>query len=253
MRNFLLSTALLIIAHFSYGQDQWLVTAQLDTIYGKIFLDAGDQYKADEAQVKIGKEKTNYKSYHLRTVHLEKDRDYEVLQIDQRYQFVEVDLKGKYFSQYLYLDPATTNSSNFVMKIMVDWRGEQYKVSNLTSRKRIAQIFEDCETVSDQILAGELKKSELDKIFAAYDACIDEINNQTQPVVDTPPPSTDMKAFISDLKSKDLYQGDLSSMIDDINQKLSNGQAIPKYLQQALLEQLGENEELKAKFLALVQ
>ncbi|SMD34139.1 hypothetical protein SAMN04488029_1863 [Reichenbachiella faecimaris] len=252
MRNFIFTATLIIIANFSYGQDQWLITAKLDTIYGKIMLQAGDPFKADEARVKTGKDKEYYKSYHLRSVHLEDGKDFEVLKIDERYQFAQVDLRGKYFTQYLYLDPSSSNASNYVLKVLVDWKGKQYRVSNLTARKKFAAIFEDCKTVSEKILSGDLKKNQLDKIFAEYDDCIDKINSRIAPAQEILPMSEDIEIFISDLKSKDLYQGDLSMMIDDINQKLMNQQNIPKYLQQAVLEQLGDDEELKSQFLMLV-
>ena len=252
MRNYILTATLIIISNLSYGQSQWLVTAKLDTIYGKITLQAGDQYRADEAMLKVDKEKEFYKSYHLRSVHLDKGKDYEVLKINDRYQFAQVDLKGKYFSQYLYLDPSSSNTSNYVLKVLVDWKGEQYQVSNLTSRKKFASFFEDCESVSEKILAGELKKNQLQEVFNAYDSCIDEINSQMPSTSAAPRISDDMEAFISELKSKDLYKGDLSMMVNDINQKLTNGQFVPKYLQQAVLEQLGEDEELKSTFLDLI-
>lgn len=252
MRNYIVAATLIIISNLSYGQDQWLVTAKLDTIYGKIFLQTGDQYRADEARIKVGKKKETYKCYHLKSVHLGEDQDFEVLKINERYQFALVDLKGKYFSQYLYLDPSSTGNTNYVLKILVDWKGEQYQVSNLTSRKKFASFFEDCESVSEKILAGELKKNQLQEVFDAYDSCIDEINSQMPSTPAVPRISHDMEAFISELKSKDLYQGDLSMMVNDINQKLTNGQSIPKYLQQAVLEQLGEDEELKSTFLELI-
>ncbi|MEP2024357.1 MAG: hypothetical protein ABJH98_16580 [Reichenbachiella sp.] len=253
MHKFILSATLLLFAHLSYGQDQWLVTAKLDTIYGDITLQTGDQYKADEVKIKDGKDKNIFKSYHIRSVHLAENKEYEVLKIDERYQFVLVDLKGKYFSQYYYLDPSSTSSTNYALKILVNWEGQQYKVSNLTSRKKYATFFEACESVSEKILSGEFKKRELDKIFAEFDSCIDEKNNRDQTVQKPLPISNDIEAFISELKAKELYQGDLSMMINDINQKLLNQQEVPKYLQQAVLEQLGDDVELKSKFSALLE
>lgn len=253
MHKFILFSALLSFFTSANAQKQWIVTAKLDTIYGKVYLETGDQYKADEARVKNGKEKTNYKSYHLRSVHLGEGEDYEVLKIDDRYQFVLVDVKGKYFAQYLYLDPTATNTTNFTYKILVNWKGDEYKISNLTSRKKYAEFFEDCETVSAKIQSGKLKKKDLALIFAEYDACIDEMNSQVTSTAKPAVPSEDMQSFISDLKSENLYQGDLSMMINDINQKLVNNQSIPQYLQQAVLEQLGDNEQLKERFLSLVK
>ena len=243
------------ISVFSYGQDQWLVTAKMDTIYGKIYLETGDQYKADEAKVKDGKKKISYKSYQIRSVHLGKNDDYETLKIDGRYQFVQVDIKGKYFSRYLYNDPDLGSSSNFALKILVNWKGEQYKTSNLTSKKRFAAYFEDCESVSQKIESGELKKKDFEKIIAEYDVCIDQIQSQitampitTQPVV----PSSEMENLISELKSKDLYKGEMVTMLEDVNQRMSNNENIPNYLQQAVLAQLEGNEDLKAQFLAIL-
>lgn len=255
MRNFILTATFALLSTYSFAQDQWLVTTKLDTIYGKIYLQAGDQYKADEARIKVGKKKENYKSYHLRSVHLDEGEDYEVLKIDDRYQFALVDLKGKYLSHYLYLDPSSSNSNNYVFKILVDWKGDQFKVSNLTSRKKFAAYFEDCESVSEKINSGELKKNQLEEIFEEYDQCLDKINSQPAPAaVQQPlPTSNEVEAFIAELKSKDLYQGDLSMMVDDINQKLINGQPIPKYLQQAVLEQLGDDEDLKNQFSKILE
>lgn len=255
MRALIFSFALSAVFSVSYGQDQWLVTTQLDTIYGKIYLETGDQYKVDEARVKDGKSKTSYKSYQVRSVHLEENQDFETLKIDGRYQFVQVDIQGKYFSRYLYKDPDLGPSGNFALKILVNWKGEQFKVSNLTSKKKFAEYFEDCQSVSEKIESGDLKKKDLEKIVVEFDKCMDE--NKMKPVViqtvAPPAPSDAMESFISDLKSKDLYKGEIVTMLEDINLKLANKQTIPNYMQQAVLSQLDGDEEMKAKFVALIE
>lgn len=254
MIRFLLSAVLLCSVTISNAQDQWLVTVKLDTIRGKIFLDHGGSYQPDEARVKIGKDKSSYKAYQVRSVYLGDNDTYETVKIDQRYQFVKVDLKGKYFSQYLYIDPSAGNVSNYSLKLMVNWKGEMYKVSNLTPRKRFALFFEDCESVKTKIEAGELKKKDLKKIFDAYDECIDQAQAaQPVAVIKEVAPPKGLTEFIEDLKSQNLYNDDLDNMIKDISQKLANKQAIPQYLQQAVLGQLGENEDLKSTFLNLVE
>lgn len=255
MRTFILSTILSAICSLSYCQDQWLVPVKSDTVFGKIYLETGDKFKADEARVKDGKTKTNYKSYQILSVHLGKNQDFETLKIDGRYQFVQVDVKGKYFSQYLYKDTELGSSANFALKILVNWKGEQFKFSNLTSKKKFAEYFQDCKSVSEKIESGELKKKDLDKIIVEFDKCMEKNEKESvviQPVA--PPVSTSaMEAFISDLKSKDLYNGEIVTMLEDINLKIANQQSIPNYMQQAVLSQLDGNEDLKAKFLALIK
>ncbi|WP_422361274.1 hypothetical protein [Reichenbachiella sp.] len=239
----------------SYSQEQWLVTTQMDTVYGKIYLETGDKYKVDEARVKDGKTKTGYKAYQVRSVHLDENQDFETLKIDGRYQFAQVDIKAKYFSRYLYKDPELGTSSNYALKILVNWKGDQYKVSNLTSKKKFAEYFEDCESVSNKIEAGELKKKDLEKIFAEYDACLDAANSQNtiaEPISEITPTEV-LQPFIEDLKSQELYNGEIITMLEDISQRMRNNQSIPNYLQQAVLSHLGENEEMKAKFLSLVE
>lgn len=254
MRAIVLYSIFSLISLISYSQEQWLITAQMDTIYGKIYLETGDPYKVDEARVKNGKTKTSYKSYQVRSVHLDENQDFETLKIDGRYQFVEIDIKGKYFSRYLYKDPELGSSGNYSLKILVNWKGDQYKVSNLTSKKKFAEYFEDCESVSRKIEAGELKKKELEKIIAEYDACIDATNSQyTLNKEAAATPTDELQPFIDDLKSQELYNGEVVTMLEDISQRMSNNQSIPNYLQQAVLSHLGDNEEMKAKFLALLE
>lgn len=238
----------------AHAQDDWLITTKLDTISGKIFLDHGGPYQADEARVKNDDGKSNYKAYHVRSVYLGENDVYQTMKIDERYQFVKTDVAGKYFTQYLYLDPESGNTTNYALKILVNWKGDMYKISNLINKKKFATFFADCQSVSDSIISGSLKKKDLKKIFELYDECIDRSR------VDHPVASTvsirqaeSIKAFIANLKSSGLYNDDLSSMIDDISQKLNNQQSIPKYLQQAVLEQLAESEELTNKFEALIK
>ncbi|UXX80684.1 hypothetical protein N7E81_06180 [Reichenbachiella carrageenanivorans] len=254
MRTIFLSAALSLIFTLAHGQDQWLVTAQMDTIRGKIFLDHGGQYRVDEVRTKIGKEKNSYKCYQVRLVHLAKDEEFEVLKIDERYQFVKVVFKSKYFSEYLYVDNSNSGS-NYSLRLLVNWQGEQFKFSNLVSKKRLGEYFSDCPAVSDQIESGELKKTELKKIFEVFDTCIDD-QQKNSPKISKPVevmPSANMESFISDVKAKDLYSDDLAMMIKDITQKLATQQTIPKYLQQAVIEQLGGDERLQAQFLKLVE
>ena len=271
MRRVLVYTFLFFCSTLSFAQKQWLVTAQMDSVFGKIYLNTGDPYKADEAVVKQDKEKTSYKCFQVQQVHLGNGQDFEALKIDGRYQFVQIDSKGKYVSQYLYKDVSLGTNANFAMKILVNWKGEQFKSSNLTSRKKFAEFFEECPSVSERIESGELKKGDLENIFAAYDQCIEAMNNTpstpvvvaTQPqkpetpaapVIQTPPAvADDMNAFIEELKSENLFEGDLMMMINDINQKLANGQTVPKYLEGAVLEQLEGKDEFKSKFLKLLE
>lgn len=255
MRTLILSTILSAIYSFSYGQEQWLVTVKMDTVYGRIYLETVDQYRADEARVKDEKTKVNYKSYQIRSVHLGENQDFETLKIDGRYQFAQVDIKGTYFSQYLYKDPEQVTSSNYVLKLLVNWKGEQFKFSNLTSKKKFAEYFQDCKSLSEKIESGKLKKKELEKIIAEFDKCMEENKNQSVVVQSVAPPvsTSAMEAFISDLKSKDLYNGEIVTMLEDINLKIANRQSIPNYMQQAVLSQLDGNEDLKAKFLALIK
>ncbi|MEP4091955.1 hypothetical protein [Reichenbachiella sp.] len=253
MIRFILSAVFLFFLSNSYAQDQWLVTAKLDTIRGKIFLDYGGPYQADEAQVKIGKEKSSYKAYQVRSVSLGENDVYESIKIDQRYQFAKVDVKGKYFTQYLYIDATAGNTSNYSLKLFVNWKGDMYKISNLTPRKRFAMFFEDCESVKTKIESGELKKKDLKKIFEAFDECMDQaLEAKSVATVQVATPSADMSEFIEKLKSMELYNDDLENMIKDISQKMVNKQSIPQYLQQAVLGQLGEDENLKSMFLELI-
>lgn len=254
MRTIFLSAALSLFFTLAHGQDQWLVTAQLDTIRGKIFLDHGGQYRIDEARTKVGKEKTSYKCYQVRFVHLGEGEDFEVLKVDERYQFVKIATKSKYHSEYLYVDNSNSGS-HYSLRLLVNWEGDQLKYSNLVSKKRLGEYFADCPTVVEQIESGDLRKSELDKIFEAFDACIEE-QKKAVPVAAQPVeavPSANMESFISDLKSKELYTDDLAMMLKDITQKLATQQAVPKYLQQAVIEQLGEDEGLKTQFTDLLK
>ncbi|MEO9965250.1 MAG: hypothetical protein ABJF11_05655 [Reichenbachiella sp.] len=242
----------------SFAQEQWLITTKQDTLRGKIYLEYGGPYKADVARVKVGKEKSSYLAYQVLVVFLGENNQFETIKLDQRFQFVKVDVKGKYFSQYLYKDPAAGSNSNYAMKLLVNWKGEQYKVSNMTSKKRFMEFFEECEEVVTRLESGELKKKDLANIFNIYDSCIDNQNailpeQPTKKAEKKVRKTTGMSDFVEELKAKDLLNDDLTSMLNDVNLKLSDGQTIPQYLQQAVLTQLGENGELKTKFLKLLE
>ncbi|MDW3212281.1 MAG: hypothetical protein R8N23_20590 [Reichenbachiella sp.] len=256
MRTQLITALLVIFTFATYGQDQWLVTTKLDTIYGKIYLDTGDPLQADAARIINENGKNAHKAYNLLSVHLSTNKDYKTLKIDGRYQFAKVDLIGEYVSRYLYKDPELSASPNFSLPILENWKGEQYKIGRMTSRKDFAEFMKDCPSLRDQILNRDVKKSkDMDLILLRYNMCIDEARNQT---AENNPmqylsPEEKLQVFVTDLKSKKLYEGDLISMLNDIEQKLKTEQFIPKYLQQVILSQLGDNEEMKAQFLDIIE
>lgn len=241
-----------------FAQDQWLVTAKLDTVRGKIYLDYRGPYHPDDAVVKNEKEKSIFKAYEVRLVWLGNNDTYEGIKIDQRYQFAKVDVRGKYYTQYLYADPGTGNTASYSLKLLVDVNGEQHKLGNLIPKKKFAQYFEACEDVENRILSGELKRKNLTEIFEAYDACMDgrEKELPARPAIPAKPAKpaevTAMDEFIEAVKAKGLYEGDLSSMLDDVNQKITNGQTIPEYLKRAVLDQLKSDEALHARFNSII-
>ncbi|WP_422361275.1 hypothetical protein [Reichenbachiella sp.] len=256
MRSLLTTSLLLALVHASFGQDQWLVTTKLDTIYGKIYMDTGDPLRPDAARLTNENGKNVYKSYNLFAVHLGSHKDYKTLKIDGRYQFAKVDLVGEYLSRYLYKDPELVGTANFSLPILVNWKGEQYKIGRMTSRKKFAEYLKDCPSLKDQILNKDIKKSkDMEVVILRYNMCIDEARNQ--PPEDTRmqklSPQEKFQLFVTDLKSKNLYEGQLVPMLNDIEQKIEAEEFIPKYLQQVVLSELGENEELKAQFLKIIE
>lgn len=253
----LLTTALIFTFTFAtYGQDHWLVTTKLDTIYGRIFLDTGDPLKADAARIISENGKNAHQAYKLLSVHMGTHKDYITLKIDDRYQFAKVDLKGEFISRYLYKDPESGSTGNFSLPILVNWKGEQYKIGRLTSRKEFAEYLKDCPSLRDQVLNRDVKKSkDMELIILRYNMCIKESRNETSVAKDMKrlSPKEKLQIFIEDLKTNELYEGDLVPMLNDIEHKIDTDQFIPKYLQQVILSQLGDNEELKAQFLDITE
>ena len=256
MRTLLTTTLFFIFTTLSFGQEQWLVTAKLDTIYGKIFLDTGDPLKADAARIINENGKNVHKAYKLLSVHLGTHKDYKTLKIDGRYQFAKVDLPGEYVSRFLYKDPESGPNASYSLPILVNWKGAQYKIGHLTSRKKLAEYLKDCPSLESQILNKDIKKSkDMDVIILRYNMCIEESRNQ--PVgenrLKSLSPKEKFEIFISDLKSNELYEGEIVPMLKDIEQKINADQFIPKYLQEVILSELGDNEAMKAQFLDIIE
>lgn len=256
MRTLILFTVFTASSFYTYGQGQWLVTTKLDTIYGEIFLDTGDPLRADAARIYTDKGKKIRKSHKLLMVHMGAYKNYKTFKIDGRYQFAEIDIMGQYVSRYHYKDPELGKTGNFSLPILINWKGEQYKIGHLTSRKKLAEYLKDCPSLKDQIINRDVKKSkDMEIIILRYNMCIEEIRNRLagDDSMYRLSSGEKLQIFISDLKSNNMYRGEIISMLKDIEQKLESEEFIPKYLQQVVLSELGDNEVMKTQFLDIIE
>lgn len=252
MRNLFFLIIFVLLCQFSTAQNGQIITTKLDTLSGKVIVNLGGKYAADELQIKIDKTKTKFKAYQIREVKFDNDVILVPIKFEQRIQFAQVMARSSYLVWYRYID-VKNDGNQYTMNLLMKQNGEQRTFSTVGFRNRIADFLNDCPEVSQLILDGELKAKEVSKIVVRYSDCIE--GQQLVESDDLPQAEIDsvIDPFIIMIQQSPLANNeDLLSMLDDVNQKLKNGKSIPNYLQQGVIEQLGNNATLINQFKELI-
>ncbi len=231
-----------------YGQDT-LITTQGDTLSGKIGIELPSE-TFEEITLKNDEGKTRLKAYQF--VSFVKDGvPYRTIKLAGVYRIMQVEIDG-YLSLYYYrADGSYQFATLYTQKI----DGEGLLISNFNFRKPMAKFLSDCETVANDLEEGKYKKSDLPEIINVYNKCISDntfiSKNGLQEVENVDDPAITLIAKMKE----NLGDGnaELTTLLNDILNKVGKKQSVPGYLQNALIEQTKGNEALEADAAKLIE
>lgn len=208
--NLLLGTLLL------HAQEDYLVKASGDTIYGKINFKKPEGNK-EEVIIKTASGRENISANKLVTCVAE-GKTYKSVWYNNKYYIMEVISTG-YLSFYRF---RAEGSFDFGTKYLHKKTQEGIEVPTISFRPIMSKFFDDCPDLSTAIDNKVYRSKDLDEIIQFYNERCLLAFQEGQAAEDT------------EFNSQDLDE--LQSVLNDVLTKKSEGDKIPKYLIKALEE-----------------
>ena len=201
------------------AQEDFLVTLENDTLYGKVSILDDDYLEGARVKSDDG-EKEEFRAYQVLTLFIDGNLHDPVI-YDSKRVFGQRIVKGDPLSFYRI---RTDGSYYYNQPILVKKSGEHFFVPNLTFKKQIVEFLRDCESVTDKIDNNELAKNDLEEIVNLYNSqCSSSNSKKPKPINKTKKPESSKLS-------------DLASLIRDIQEKKKNGESSPSYMLKALEE-----------------
>lgn len=246
MKHQFIIIMVLLFSHLTYGQDDYVITTQGDTLKGKIqlLLPSGSH---EEIVIELDEDKRNLKAYQL--LQFEKDQKmYRPVKFNNIYKIMEVAENGYLSLLYYRAGEQYSFGSGYLLKRS----GEGIELPTLLFKKALVGFLADCQQVAQKIQDKTFKKKDLSAIIAAYNQCIagqtKEVYKEIKPVQQE---ATDNPAIVKirDIKQKLQQENndnaeDLLQLLNDIEQKLLKGDKVPGYMTSALRNELNDFESL---------
>lgn len=236
----------LLFSHLGYGQDDYVITTQGDTLKGKIqlLLPSGSH---EEIIIETGDDKQKLKAYQL--LQFEKDEKlYRSVKFNNIYKIMEVAEDGYLSLLYYRPDEQYSFGSGYLLKKS----GEGIELPTLLFKKGLVDFLANCQQVVQKIEDKTFKKKDLSAIIAAYNQCIagqtKEVYKESKPArqnaIDNPA-IVKIRDIKQKLQQKDNDSAeDLLQLLNDMEQKLLKDDKVPGYMISALRDQLADFESL---------
>lgn len=245
---------MMIITHFSFGQESVLITTRLDTLTGKVLINFGDQYNNDVASIKIDKKKKKFQAYEVRSIALEDSTILHPIKMDGRYQFVKLIQDGSFLKLYGYNEPAGINGG-FGLQVLVKATGSNHKIGNIGFKKRIIDFLTECTDVTAKIENGDYSKKDISKIINGYNSCINSKSNASKKEVMAELEASKIDGLITTVTNspKIADKEELLDMLKDVKSKMASQKDIPSYLQSAIIGKFENDKELIKQFKSIIE
>jgi hypothetical protein len=239
------------------AQDQqYVITVQNDTIYGKVSISSSEIY-GQQVTVKSGKEKTRLLAHKVKQF-ITKKGEFHTLKIREQYQFALL-IKGGYLSHYKFSGNLAPPALSFETAILAKTTDELQEIPNFNFKKRIAEFLSDCPNVVEGFQQGNYAKKDLDRIIDAYNQCIadrtDVVNSELNTISTNSSKADQINEIQEAVTSSSSFNNkvDIKEMLDDAKAKLQAGDKVPHYLINLIKENLSSEPKLAEKFLQIAQ
>lgn len=242
LSKLLLTSFVLLSFSACFGQD-YIVTVKSDTLSGNVKMMSYDLL--DRAQLTQGKKKTTYTALQVRRVVINGEQ-FAPVKYDNGVRLMKVVEVG-ILSLYAHRGP---QQAGYDTKVLQKLGRNSIEVPNMGFKKIVGDITKECPEVSEKVDNGDLGRSDMDKIVAEYNKCVDSRNQQKIEAAMAKPstPANDLveklktKVNESDLSNKD----DVNDLLTSIGDRLRKNEPVPAYMKEGLKGYLGSREDLKS-------
>ena len=248
MKN-LLFLLLVMISSVSYAQDGLLVTTQGDTLRGEIEI-LLPSASFDELIVKTEARTHRLKAFQFTYMQIG-DMGYRSAKVNGAYRIMKI-LQDGYLSL---LSFRAHGSYEFGSRYLLKSDGQGIEVPTLSFKKTMSDFLIECSAVGEKIEDKTYKRGDLSQIVADYNQCLksrtENIYNNLPGKTNTPKstssPESELVLRIIDKinKGEGNAPEDLKELLQDILNKLNEGDKVPSYMIGALDERADEWEYLE--------
>ncbi|MGL1888816.1 MAG: hypothetical protein OCD76_20055 [Reichenbachiella sp.] len=235
-----------------YALEGTIITTKMDTLKGKISFAFGNQYNNDGISIKVGKKKKRFVAYEVKEVVSEDGDIYHPIKMDGRYQFIQLLKDGSYLKLYGYNSDDYKNY-DFGFQMLVKADGGQHKLGNIGYKKRLLNFLTACPEVTEGISDGKMKKGDIEKVVDAYNTCIEVESQKEEEVLGALKEASKIEDLIATVEGLEMdSKQELIQMLIDVKDKLKDQKEVPSYLKGAIIEKLGDRQELVNLFNEIV-
>ena len=151
------------------------------------------------------------------------------------------------------------NSYDFGPRYLHKNTNEGIEVPNLTFKKVVSSFLEDCPTVESKVMDRTYKASNIEELVTAYNDClgtsphviVEDKKKKKKPVKETK--ELTLIYSITEKLQAAGASDELSTLLEDITEKIKNGNKVPGYLKGALKEETSRYTGIQADIDTLLE
>ena len=146
-------------------------------------------------------------------------------------------------SIYYFQRFSSNNGSNYTSYVLLKNTNESIELNSFNFKSRIANFLADCPEIQAKIDNNEYKYRDLKKIAAEYEICSANSKDKS----DKSLLAIDQFRVSLEQSLQDLNKADIRELLNDIQKRFVNKEAIPDFLWSGLIALVEADTELKKK------
>ncbi len=236
----------------SYSQGQLYLTSG-DTLQGDITLLYPDDL-FEEIVFEANGNKERYKAFDFLGFNLDGE-EYKTIKSGQKYRIMQL-VKPGYLSLYRFrIDKSYSFNGLYLYRI----DGQGREVPSMLFKKTMMSFLDDCNAIEAALENNAYRKKDIERLIDDYNACIDmktaeqsavkAVLAEQKPVNNSP----SLALAEQSLKNaEEIGDEELASMLNDVVDKLREGEEVPAYLKKAIESYVDESHALHSEITSLL-
>ena len=179
---------------------------------------------------------------------------YKIIKFSNKYRIMKEVVSG-YLGLYRF---RTDNNYDFSSRLLYKLTNEAIEVPNLTFKKAVSGFVSECPAVQVGVKDKTYKASNLEEMIAAFNNCLNDKpqvvteNTETKKAASKPSKELELIQAISKKLASENINEELSTLLGDLEDKVSKGEKVPGYLISALKENTGAYTSVEKEVTALI-